>query len=67
MNRKIIYVDFIFKRRRIKSKPMYYIYKINYLLKTLRDKIFNKRKGITKISSPFIKNYIALLKSNIIY
>jgi|GEM_PF-2165154 hypothetical protein len=58
MNRKIIYVDFIFKRRRIKSKPMYYIYKINYLLKTLRDKIFNKKKRYYENIQPFYKKII---------
>ncbi len=43
MNRKIIYVDFIFKRKRIKSKPLLFIYKIKINIKDFLNKLFNKK------------------------
>ena len=42
MNRKIIYVDFIFKRKRITSKPLLFIYKIKINIKDFINKLFNK-------------------------
>lgn len=41
MNRKIIYVDFIFKKKRITSKPLLFIYKIKINIKILFNKLFN--------------------------
>ena len=43
MNRKIIYVDFIFKRKRITSKPLLFIYKFKINIKDFIDKLFNKK------------------------
>lgn len=45
MNRKIIYVDFIFKRKRITSKPLLFIYKIKINIKDFIDKLFNKKSA----------------------
>lgn len=41
MNRKIIYVDFIFKRKRITSKPLLFIYKMKINIKSLFNNLFN--------------------------
>lgn len=43
MNRKIIYVDFIFKRKRITSKPLLFIYRFKINIKDFIDKLFNKK------------------------
>lgn len=40
MNRKIIYVDFIFKRKKISSKPLLLIYKIRINIKILFSHLF---------------------------
>ncbi|MBU5454440.1 hypothetical protein [Caproiciproducens sp. MSJ-32] len=58
MNKKIIYVDFVFKRRRIKSKPMYYIYKIQYLIKIIKEKIFKKKEKYYENSESIFKEII---------
>lgn len=42
MNRKIIYVDFIFKRKKITSKPLLFIYKIKFSIKDSFNKLFVK-------------------------
>ncbi len=48
MNRKIIYVDFIFKRKKITSKPLLLIYKIKINIKSLFSNLFkiNHSKNI---------------------
>jgi hypothetical protein len=43
MNRKIIYVDFIFKKKRITSKPLLFIYKTKISIKILFNKLFNTK------------------------
>ncbi|GAA0752247.1 hypothetical protein SDC9_45561 [bioreactor metagenome] len=56
MNRKIIYVDFVFKRRKLSSRTIHFIYKLKVKLKHLFNKIFKNRKR--KINSniyPFKK------------
>lgn len=40
MNRKIIYVDFIFKKKRITSKPLLFIYKFKINIKNIFNNIF---------------------------
>ena len=40
MNRKIIYVDFIFKRKRITSKPLLFIYRTKITIKKFFSKLF---------------------------
>jgi len=40
MNRKIIYVDFMFKRKKISSKPLLLIYKIKINVKSLFNSLF---------------------------
>lgn len=45
MNRNIIYVDFIFKRKKITSKPLLFIYKIKINIKSFFNNItINKSK-----------------------
>lgn len=41
MNRKIIYVDFIFKKKRITSKPLLFIYRTKITIKNFLNKLFN--------------------------
>lgn len=43
MNRKIIYVDFVFKRRKLSSRTTHFIYKLNAKIKLLINKIFKKK------------------------
>jgi len=40
---KIIYVDFIFKRKKIKSKPLLLIYKIRYIFRYSLNNLFQYR------------------------
>ena len=40
MNRKIIYVDFSFKRKKITSKPLLFIYKIKINIKRILNNLF---------------------------
>ncbi len=56
MNRKVIYVDFVFKRRKLSSRTIHFIYKIKTKFRLLYNKIFkNKRiKNSSKIY-PFKK------------
>ena len=42
MNRKIIYVDFIFKRKKTTSKPLLFIYQIKINIKDFINKLFSK-------------------------
>jgi len=58
MNKKIIYVDFLFKRKRIKSKPMYYIYRMQYLLKIIKDKILSRKERDFYNNESFFKKII---------
>lgn len=44
MNEKIIYVDFVFKRKRIPSKIFYIFYRIKVRLSLLFNKYFHKTK-----------------------
>lgn len=43
MNRKIIYVDFVFKRKKLSSRTMHFIYKLNIKLKHFINKMFKKK------------------------
>lgn len=43
MKEKIIYVDFIFKRKKIKSKPLLLIYKIRYFCRYSLNNLFQYR------------------------
>lgn len=52
MNRKIIYVDFIFKKKRITSKTLLFIYKMKINIKLNFNKLFN------------IKSYVKTKNSN---
>jgi len=57
MNRKIIYVDFIFKRKKITSKTLLFIYKIKINIKRLFNNIFvikfNKNKKASNNITPY--------------
>ena len=44
MNRKVIYVDFVFKRRKLSSRTIHFTYKIKIKLKLLINKIFKKKR-----------------------
>lgn len=55
MNRKIIYVDFIFKRKKISSKPLLLIYKIKINIKNLFNHLFRINHHNNKNASPPIK------------
>ena len=44
MNRKVIYVDFVFKRRKLSSRTIHFIYKLKIKLKLLINKIFKKKR-----------------------
>ena len=49
MNRKVIYVDFTFKRKKITSKHLLFIYKIKINIKNIFNNIFSiKSNVITK-------------------
>lgn len=56
MNRKVIYVDFVFKRRKLSSRTIHFIYKLKIKLKLLINKIFKKKsiKNSSKVY-PFKK------------
>jgi len=56
MNRKIIYVDFNFKRKKITSKPLLLIYKIKINIKRILNNLF-AINAKTSNSSNNIKNY----------
>jgi len=56
MNRKIIYVDFIFKRKKISSKPFLLIYKIKINIKRLFTSLFK----INHYKSTNTENIISL-------
>ncbi|GAA0086704.1 hypothetical protein UT300007_31450 [Clostridium sp. CTA-7] len=43
MNRKIIYVDFVLKRKKLSSRTIHFIYKLNIKLNHLINKIFKKK------------------------
>ena len=51
MNRKIIYVDFIFKRKKITSKPLLFIYRIKFNIKDFLNKLFIKNTNNKPYSS----------------
>ena len=53
MNEKIIYVDFVFKKKKIPSKILYIFYRIKVKLSLLFNKYFHKQKKTeeTKIYS----------------
>ncbi len=58
MNRKVIYVDFVFKRRKLSSRTMHFIYKLKTKFILLYNKIYKKKKIKIKNSSkvyPFKK------------
>ncbi len=55
MNRKIIYVDFIFKRKKISSKPLLLIYKIKINIKSLFNHLIKINHNNTKNPSLLIK------------
>lgn len=56
MNRKIIYVDFVFKRRKLSSRTIHFIYKLKIKLKRLFNKIFkNRMKKTNSNIYPFKK------------
>ncbi len=55
MNRKIIYVDFIFKRKKISSKPLLLIYKIKINIKNLFSNLIKFNHANTKNPSLLIK------------
>lgn len=57
MNRKIIYVDFIFKRKKISSKPLLLIYNIKINIKSFFNKLFEIRHDKNKTTSKNIKLY----------
>lgn len=57
MNRKIIYVDFIFKRKKISSKPLLLIYNIKINIKSFFNKLFKIRHDKNKTTSKNIKLY----------
>lgn len=44
MNEKIIYVDFVFKRKKISSKTFYIFYRIKVRLNLFFNKYFYKTK-----------------------
>jgi hypothetical protein len=44
-DKKVIYVDFVFKRKRITSKAMFFLYKINLKLKFIINKLFKLKKA----------------------
>lgn len=46
MNRKIIYVDFIFKKKKITSKPLLFIYKMKINIKLNFNKLFNIKSHV---------------------
>lgn len=52
MNRKIIYVDFIFKRKKISSKPLLLIYKIRINIKILFSHLFEISHNINNNVRP---------------
>lgn len=56
MNRKIIYVDFSFKRKKITSKPLLFIYKIKINIKRILNNLF-VINAKTNNTSNNIKNY----------
>ena len=56
MNRKIIYVDFNFKRKKITSKPLLFIYKIKINIKRILNNLFAINTK-TNNTSNNIKNY----------
>ena len=56
MNRKIIYVDFSFKRKKITSKPLLFIYKIRINIKRILNNLFAINRK-TNNTSNNIKNY----------
>ncbi len=56
MNRKIIYVDFSFKRKKITSKPLLFIYKIKINIKRILNNLFAINRK-TNNTSNNIKNY----------
>ncbi len=57
MNRKIIYVDFIFKRKKISSKPLLLIYKIKINIKSLFNNLFEIKHHKEARNSNNIKLY----------
>ena len=44
MNKKIIYVDFVFKKKKMPSKIFYIFYRIRVRLSVLFNKYFHKTK-----------------------
>jgi len=57
MNRKIIYVDFIFKRKRITSKPLLFIYKMKINIKRIFNNLFAIKPYKNKNNSNNIRQY----------
>lgn len=44
MNKKIIYVDFVFKKKKISSKTFYLFYRLKIKLSILFNKYFRKNE-----------------------
>ena len=44
MNKKIIYVDFVFKKKKISSKTFYLFYRLKIKLSILFNKYFHKNE-----------------------
>lgn len=44
MNRKVIYVDFVFKRKKLSSKTTHFIYKIKLKIKNFLNNLFKTKK-----------------------
>ncbi|MCF0148283.1 MAG: hypothetical protein HUJ77_07780 [Clostridium sp.] len=57
MNRKIIYVDFIFKRKKISSKPLLLIYKLKINVKRLFNNLFRIYSAKNTNTENNIKHY----------
>ncbi|GAB6169070.1 hypothetical protein JCM1393_15300 [Clostridium carnis] len=56
MNKKIIYVDFVFRRKRISSKKLHFLCSINIKLKNLFQYFLRKqKKNINSKIYPFKK------------
>ncbi|WP_317271565.1 MULTISPECIES: hypothetical protein [Clostridium] len=57
MNRKIIYVDFIFKRKKITSKTLLFIYNMKINIKIFFNNIFVIKPRKKKKTSNNITHY----------
>lgn len=50
----IVYIDFLFKRKKLESKPMIFLYKI---YSTLRHRLFFSSSSNNNKSSNYFKNH----------